>query len=102
MIEEKYETKTYTKTEKVLVSQKRYCDHCGAEITGAYYDVRTGHFDWGNDSIDSVKNIDVCSKNCLCAVFSEYVERSDHKNNTEYIEINHEYRAGVKGDVKYD
>lgn len=32
MIENRYETKTYTKTEKVLVSEKMYCDVCGKEI----------------------------------------------------------------------
>lgn len=102
MITEKYETKTYTKTERVLVSEKRFCDVCGKEITGPYWDIVTGHFDWGNDSCESRKNTDACSVECLLSEFKKYTERSAKRSNTEYIEIEHEMWNGVKGDITYD
>ena len=64
MINETYETKTYVKTESVLVSERLYCDICGKEITGPHWSVMTGHHDWGNDSVDSVQHKDACSGLC--------------------------------------
>lgn len=104
MIKERYETKTYTKTEKVLVSEKMYCDVCGKEIkkNKPFYRVETGHYDWGNDSCDSRQHYDICGPECLSKVFAEYVKRSDDQFNTEYIEIEHNKWANVRGDISYD
>ena len=102
MVTRNYETKTYTKTEKVLVSEKRFCDCCGKEITGPFWKVTTGHHDWGNDSHESIEEFDACSTLCLSEMFNDYENRSEGEYNTEYIEVNHRVCAHVKGDVEYD
>lgn len=102
MIKEKYETLTYTKTEEVMISEKRFCDCCGAEITGSHWEITTGHHDWGNDSCDSIEDKDACSIACLNKLFQNYCERSDDGFNTEYIEIEHYNWSDVKGDITYD
>lgn len=106
MIKCRYETKTYTKTEKVLVSEKMYCDVCGKEIKKGkpFYRVETGHCDWGNDSCDSRQHYDICGPECLGEMFDRYVKRSHDGRtiaNTEYIEIEHD-NARVKGDINYE
>lgn len=63
------------------------CDVCGKSLYPCtkYYEVLTGHHDWGNDSIDSVKNSDICS-DCLPGFVADYIRR--HKNNSsDYIDI---------------
>lgn len=104
MIKTKYETKTYTKTEEVMVSEKRYCDVCIKEITGPHWFVTTGHHDWGNDSVDSIEYKDACSIDCLNDIFGKYCEISGRKHhaNTNYIEVEHYNTANVQGEVKYD
>lgn len=102
MIDRVYETKTYKKTEEVLVSEKRYCDCCNKEITGPHWQIITGHNDWGNDSIDSIHHIDVCSRDCLNSIFLEYLDSSDHKGNTKYFDIEHIPSKQVKGEIEYE
>lgn len=102
MIRYKYEVKTYTKTERVLVSEKRYCDCCNKEIVGPHWQVMTGHLDWGNDSVESIEHKDACSVECLITLFREYCDRSDHDNNTEYFEVEHERSSDVRGEISYD
>lgn len=88
MIKKKYEERVVTKTEKVLVEEKRYCDCCGAEITGEYFRVMTGHHEWGNDSIDSYEHLDYCSINCLLEKANEYYSNGDGKDySTAFFEI---------------
>jgi len=57
-----------------------------------WYEVTTGHYDWGNDSCDSIEHYDVCPK-CLNKVFHEYFNRSSKGSNTEYINIEHNYTS---------
>lgn len=101
-VKREYETKTYTKTEEVMTSEKRYCDICKREITDHYWRVRTGHYDWGNDSCESVECFDICSDACLQKVFNKYIENSNVKDRTQYLEIEHKRNKGVKGEIKYD
>ena len=102
MIKHEYKTLTYTKTEEVMISEKRYCDCCGKEITGAHWSVATGHNDWGNDSCESIEHKDACSTTCLYSMFKEYSEVSNGDWNSEYMTIEHHAWADVKGDIKYD
>lgn len=102
MVKRKYETKTYTKREKVLTSEKRYCDVCKKEITGHFWEITTGHYDWGNDSVDSVENKDCCSIECLGEEFGHYLTRSNGVLNSEYISVEHCKTSGVRGDITYD
>ena len=101
-VKREYETKTYTKTERVMTSEKRYCDICGREITDHHWHILTGHHDWGNDSCDSIETFDVCSEYCLYELFDNYTKESNNDMNTQYIEIEHKRWKDVKGEIKYD
>ena len=101
-IKTEYDVKTHTVTEKVLVSEKRYCDVCKKEITDHHWRLSTHHSDWGNDSCDSFETFDICSPDCLREKFEEYVYESNTDMNTMEFEVEHRRSAGVKGEVKYD
>ena len=89
-IKKEYEVKTHTVTEKVCVKETRYCDVCNGVIeknTG-YWELITGHYDWGRDSVDSMEHFDICSEICLREKFDEYVRESGKNNyNTMYFEV---------------
>jgi hypothetical protein len=77
-----YETK---KVEKKVLS-KVTCDVCKKEIKKGeeYYNVTTHHNDWGNDSVDSFKDFDICSDDCLKVKFVEFVKAQEE---TKHIDI---------------
>lgn len=81
----KYEEKEIVKIDRVLT--KVVCDTCKKEIEANkfYYQVTTGHNDWGNDSLESIENKDICSDECLTEEFKKYIEL---ESDTKYIEIN--------------
>lgn len=101
-VKREYETKTYTKTEEVMVSEKRYCDICRKEITDHHWHILTGHNDWGNDSCESVETYDICSEACLREALEKYINVSNKDRNTQYMEVLHVDWSGVKGEIKYD
>lgn len=101
MVDRKYKIKEHQVVEKTLVSERRYCDICCKEITGHFWHVTTGHNDWGNDSRESIENMDVCSVECLDKIFDNYCKESDSPYTTRYIEIEHERSAGVKGEIEF-
>ena len=82
------------------------CDVCNKEVPYAgnfayelcrYYKIRTGHYDWGNDSCDSVEYRQVCSEECLLKAVNGWLKDKDNKkSDTAYIEINKEYIARKK------
>jgi hypothetical protein len=79
-----YETKKVVHEERVVVNTK--CDICKKDIPGtALYAVLTGHNDWGNDSVDSIRNDDVCSDECLRVAFQAYLDEEHH--SSKYINI---------------
>ena len=106
--------KRVTYTDEITLYSKRVCDKCGkvleylvnGKVKGLvniskehvkveYYEVTTGHHDWGNDSIDSVEYHDYCPT-CVLQAIDEYYEKTNGKNNTNYIEINHaSYLCGI-------
>lgn len=89
-VKREYEVKTHTVTERVCVKQTRHCDVCNGVIddNDAYWELTTGHHDWGNDSVDSIENFDVCSEVCLRQKFDEYVRESGEDDyNTMYFEV---------------
>lgn len=110
MIEEHGEKRTIT--QNVIVSKTCVCDVCKKliferrfdpqyagkhKVPVQWYRVTTGHNDWGNDSVDSVETMHVCSPECLNQVLHEFYDRSFHSNtfpginNSEYVEIEHEW-----------
>lgn len=48
-----------------------------------YFEVTTGHHDWGNDSCESISHNDVCP-DCIDGFVSRYLAKA---NGTDYIEI---------------
>ncbi len=95
MINEQFEYKEHVVTENVKVGETMVCDVCGKEIphrTG-YWRLTTHHNDWGNDSIDSYENMDICSPECLRKKFDEYIIESTEKGyeyNTKCFEAEHD------------
>ena len=94
-------TKPETKTVETCIGREVICDICGERLgrnlfdkrRGKAYDyfrVTTGHHDWGNDSIDSIEHRDVCTK-CLYTMFNEYLIHTKGENNSNYIDIEHEF-----------
>ena len=81
---EKYEKREITISKKVLI--ERVCDRCKEKISNldSYYNVTTGHYDWGRDSIDSIERLHICSCKCLELEMKDYLGNSD---DTCYINI---------------
>ena len=83
----KHETKEIKKVEEV--ENGIICDICKKEIKGEkdykrrylkmehFYEVTTHHHDWGNDSIDSYENRDICGEECLFKFLKEYFDGTD-------------------------
>lgn len=80
------EIKKYEKVEITREEvQEVICDECkklldNRKLTGrhrrtkiSYFHILTHHSDWGNDSIDSLKEFDLCPE-CLVKKFNEYLE----------------------------
>lgn len=74
------------------------CDVCKKEIrytetssmgpVGRYYKIKTGHYDWGNDSCDSIEYEDACCDECLTKYTQKWLKNTDVvKSKTAYIEI---------------
>lgn len=94
--------KEVTVTEKRAIGKQIYCDACEKLIFDTqdidtyhdphrhptqYWEVTTGHYDWGNDSCDSVETRQYCSKECLTKAFDQYLKRTEDMINSEYFEI---------------
>lgn len=91
MIKKEYEEKYITKKEKILIGEKMYCDECGKEINGFYFNVVTGHNDWGNDSIDSIEDNHYCCIGCLGDTMVHYYVVKAHNSRTAYFNIEKKY-----------
>lgn len=70
--------KTYGKklVEQRKVLQTR-CDNCGKvanEDPEEWVSLHYGHDDWGNDSIESWKELDACSAGCLLSLLKKISE----------------------------
>lgn len=48
-----------------------------------YFEVTTGHRLWGNDSLDSIRDYNICP-NCIQKFIKDYIEKVE---NTYYIDI---------------
>lgn len=107
MEEIEYKITTVEQKEPYIITCK--CDRCNKIIFKVYgkqfyprnrfsvypievswYEVRTGHNDWGNDSCESIANKTICPS-CLVNEYSDYVDRTSGGANTHYIEIEHNY-----------
>ena len=78
-----YEEKVCQLPKKILTKYK--CDICGKFIDSGYiYDISFGHYDWGNDSHESLEYIHACSDECLKHIFNVYMES---EFDTKHIRI---------------
>ena len=94
-----------TITQKVMqevektISSVGICDICGEEFNykpwldndkiASYYHIKTGHYDWGNDSCESIESRDACCDGCLSKFIQDWLRDKDvARSNTAYIEIN--------------
>lgn len=87
--------KKYEKIQVVSVEKKVKsieCDNCECEILKTdkdhYYEVTTSHNRWGNDSIDSIERLDLCSRWCLEANFNSYFDDADDTSKYEVERVN--------------
>ena len=78
------ETRQVNKTVKIFKCLK--CDICGKEFTGPYWIANTHHDDWGNDSVDSYENFDLCSEKCVEVMFQKYMKDCKH-SDTHYLSL---------------
>lgn len=81
-------SKTYqTKLVEEKVIAYRNCDNCNGKIEdGDQLTVESGHYEWGNDSVDSYDIDDACSIACLKALVKKRAEEWK-EYSTAYIEI---------------
>lgn len=95
MIKEKKEVQM-VETEKV-VEEALFCDECGKLIAKmnndgkyrqpvGYWEVVTGHRDWGNDSVDSIEHADLCCDDCLRKFMDKYLTDDDYESRWFNIE----------------
>lgn len=75
------------------------CDICGEIIPprkrndeSVYFRAEIGHFDWGNDSVDSIENFDIC-RDCICEFITNYLKTD--KYNTSYINVSKKHCSSV-------
>ena len=63
-----------------------------------YWQVTTGHNDWGNDSVDSISTYEICSEDCLKTLMIKYIEGCTKRSrrNSWYMDINHEVICGFE------
>ena len=76
------------------------CDNCDKhfDITkqdGTFYHVHSGHHEWGNDSVDSIDDLDACCDECLIALVNKWLEEWKGYS-TAYIEINRRRFADLR------
>lgn len=66
------------------------CDKCNKKISSnkRFYKVTTSHNSWGNDSVDSIREYDICEK-CISKFLKEYFDNA--KYGTEEVEVESEY-----------
>lgn len=61
---------------KIITDEKDYESSYRTRMSH-YYEVETHHNDWGNDSIDSYNDKDICSEECLFNFLKKYFNGED-------------------------
>ena len=96
-------------SEEVVVRKRKRvigvkCDICERviepteykEASSRYFEVMIGHNDWGNDSCDSIKHLDIFPK-CIGEFVTKYTQEVC---GSEYLEL--ETTHCYKSDYEYD
>lgn len=104
------------KSEQAVYKVKRLeegirCDICNkfikadkrrsSEDTNKYYEVTTGHEDWGNDSVDSIEHQDICP-DCIDNFVIEYLKTTKYRTAYITIDTSHTYPRLHWDDRKVD
>lgn len=55
-----------------------------------YYDVTTGHHEWGNDSCDSIEDYDICP-DCIGRFVTDYLNKTGYASAYIEVERRHVY-----------
>ena len=63
-----------------------------------YFEVTTGHHDWGNDSYESRTQYDICP-DCINGFVTDYLK--DAYDTTRYLEVETEYVTPGEKVIKY-
>lgn len=84
---------------KTILSKDTEPIHFCDEKLVSYYEVMTGHNDWGNDSCDSYENSDICT-DCIGKYFEQYIKSSKRGRNTAFINVDHVWTYTRKGNSK--
>ena len=90
-------TETVIKIKRNVTGIK--CDVCGKIIPvdkpskSMYFEVSSGHNDWGNDSCESRETQDICP-NCITKFTTEYLRDAD--GTSRYIEIETRYATAYE------
>ena len=93
-------TRKVTKEVDENYGLKITCDICGKVICDfddtppnnrfgdavEYFTLTTGHYDWGNDSCDSVECKDICSEDCVKTALIRYFKEA-RGSNTAYFNL---------------
>lgn len=93
LITERKESMVLKEVDKSIV-----CDGCGVMLHDyeikvfsgeqtSYYSVSTHHYDWGNDSCDSLERFDYCEE-CLPKAFEKYYKMRN--KGSECFDVEHE------------
>lgn len=107
------ESLTIKKIERMPATETCSCNVCGQLIYRrslqesdelpknnelySFWEVTTGHNDWGNDSPESIEHYEVCSPTCLQGLFDIYKsESSEYQRNSKYINVRHTYIFGYR------
>lgn len=51
-----------------------------------YFELTTGHREWGNDTIDSIEYFDLCSYDCVHEKFEEW-KKENENSHAAYFEL---------------
>lgn len=77
--------KTVQVTVEQEVAEAILCDGCGVDIATIprdhYFEVLTSHSNWGSSSIESTKERDFCSQECLHRDMQEYFKKPQWTEN---------------------
>lgn len=60
------------------------CDICNRRISGKFWRLTTSHRDWGNDSCDSIRKYDICSRDCIDKMLTNYMKECINSYTQEF------------------
>jgi hypothetical protein len=70
------------KTIRGVVGYK--CDACG-NLDKRMESITAQHYEWGNDSVDSIKHFHFCKAECFKEVLNKVFEHTYYKEHKSYI-----------------